>query len=721
MRFLASWLAVVGCVGVLVACGDDDGIPPVSDGGTLSGVRVVFAPTSDPIDFGAVPWPDDLYLGADGHIDVGALPGEARAPFPAYWTSLRTSLRTLDGFGVVSPVYFYLDGAIDPETLPATPAASLREDATVFLMDVDEGSAEVLRRRPVLVDWEPEEGQLALRPADGYPLRPGARYAAVVTSGVQSTDASPVLPSDTFAEIRDAATRPADPLWQEIWDRDDPVLASLASNGVPRSSVVGLAVFRVQTVGTELADARAIVQADESPEVRIHEVISGAELDERLGTPVAAVPGLGVEGGVLHANVGWMIHGETVSPNFLSADRNVHGPFSRDADGRLEVKREDVVPFTVWLPVDFDGPAQVVVFQHGITGERGDALGLVDTLCGAGYAVYASDAPWHGMRTAQARADEVNQYTGADAPDRFGDITGTPIIVDFAGILDGQGPLESFHPVYFRDALRQSVVDLYQGVHVLQRGDFSAVGELDPALAGKRFFSSEPIGFVGNSLGGIIGTMFVATEPLVGAAVLSVTGGHLSRLVEQSPAFNPAYIPQLFPILGFDEEQIDYETYPPTFYPALGIWQTLLDRGDAIAYTRQFSWRNVELLLLMARNDETVPNVATEGLARAIGVPISGGAPEHVDLPTGMLPLRGNVAVGERLHTRGLHVYPEATHGLLIYREGAYRWMHPVAPPFVRREVETPVMNPVAAAQGQMLHFFETWRAGVAEITSLEN
>ena len=55
----------------------------------MPGARVVprFEPTPDPVDFGAVPWPDDLYLDRNRRITVGTLPGEG-AENAAFYESI---------------------------------------------------------------------------------------------------------------------------------------------------------------------------------------------------------------------------------------------------------------------------------------------------------------------------------------------------------------------------------------------------------------------------------------------------------------------------------------------------------------------------------------------------------------------------------------------------------------------------------------------------------
>ena len=713
---LASSLLLAALSVLVVGC--ESGAPPSMDGGPGGAATARFELGDAPLDFGAIPFPDDLYL-VDGHVEVGELPSEENAIGPAFHDALRTALRDLDGFGANSPVFFYFDGDIDPGSLPATPATSLRDDASVYLIDVDPASPTRMERVPAQVRWNGDLHQLAIRPWDGHPLVPGRMYAAVVTNAVRAGDGSPIVPAAAYAAIRDAETRPTDPRAGAAWDEHGPVLASLASVGTSRETVAALAVFHVQGVTDDLADARALVRDAAPRTITIRRAISErAELDALLGVPAMDVPGTDVEGGVQHSHIGWVIDGTFSSPNLVSEQPFVHGRWERDASGALRVKREETVWFTLVLPLaETLSELRVVVFQHGLGSERGAMFAVADALAAAGYAVIALDIPFHGMRAAGSTVDARHTYGASEGPDLFGDLTGGGIYFDFIGVADTEGGLAPFHPCYPRDVFRQSVVDLMGLVDLVDRGDWSGLEAAGgPAGVG---FSDEPLGFVGISLGSILGTTFVASEERIGAAVLNVGGGNLSHLVAWSPSFNGQFLPVLFPSLAIDVEQIDYQAYPPSFYPEIAIYQTLLDRGDSMALAPVLAQRQVHVLLQMARDDETVPNVSTEGLARAIGGPMLGGAPRYTDLEESTeATLSRNYALGAMQLTRGMTVFEPATHGLLSRRMSSATVEHPPTPPFVTLATPRTVENPVDDAVQQATRFFETWRAGAPEITA---
>jgi dienelactone hydrolase len=669
------------------------------------------------MDFGDVPFPDDLYRAEDGSIEIGELPGEAGSIAAAFFESLRAGLGEIDGFGATSPVFFGVRGALDPLSLPADRAATVREDASVFLVDVDPASPDAMTRIPADVHWSAARGLLSIRPADGHPLHEGRAYAAVVTSAVRGEDGRPLTPAAAFASVRDATAEPSDPVLARAWREYRSVLAGLAADGVDTAAVVGLATFHVQTASDDLADARAQIRGRPTPSVTVERVVSGPALDELLGTPSEDLPGTDVPGGARHSHVGWVVDGTFEAPGFASAQPFVHGSWARRDATSFEERRTDTVWFTLVLPQGDLANVPVVVFQHGLGNDRSQVFTIADTLAAAGYAVAAIDIPFHGMRARAdgATLDGTHNFGTTSGPDLYGDVRGDSVYVEYIGVFDEDGTYEAFHPFYPRDSFRQSVADLFALVDTLERADWSAVTTA-PGGPATLALDDGPIAFVGVSLGGILGTMFVASEPRVGCAVLNVTGGNLSRLVELSASFNGTFFPILFPKLGLAYEETDYENEPPVTYPQMALYQTLLDRGDSMTLAPMLAERETHVLFQMAIDDETVPNLGTEALARASGATIAGADPRYTDLVRVEAPVRPSLTVGIGAYMRTMTVFDPASHGLILSNGGAARVEHPPMPPFVERATPTPIANPIVDAQSQILRFFESWRGGMPEV-----
>lgn len=142
------------------------------------------------------------------------------------------------------------------------------------------------------------------------------------------------------------------------------------------------------------------------------------------------------------------------------------------------------VPGLLMLPWPRQQRVPAVILLHGLGGSKGDLFLPALALARRGYASLAIDMAGHGERT----------------------------------------PIENTNPDTFalpqlRRASLQTVTDLRRGMDLL---------ETRPEIDATR------IGFIGVSLGGILGAVFVAQEPRVRTAVLWSAGGDWARLVAES-------------------------------------------------------------------------------------------------------------------------------------------------------------------------------------------
>jgi pimeloyl-ACP methyl ester carboxylesterase len=291
------------------------------------------------------------------------------------------------------------------------------------------------------------------------------------------------------------------------------------------------------------------------------------------------------------------------------------------------VKTADVtIPVLATIPNANSGrtkPATgwpVVIFQHGITGNRSHALATAATLAAQGFAVIAIDLPLHGLPPESPLAigntpfaavasertfnvDYVNNTTGAPGPDGVVDASGTHFI-NLASLLTS------------RDNLRQGVADLF----VLS----ATIPSLDIDGNGAGDFDSSNIQFVGISLGAIVGTSFLALEPTVNVGLLSVPGGGIARMLDGSVSFGPRIR------AGLAASGVNAGT--PTYDSFMGAAQQVIDSIDPINYGFA-SMQNTILLHEVVGDgasslpDQVVPNSVpgaplsgTEPLIRALGL-----------------------------------------------------------------------------------------------------
>jgi hypothetical protein len=706
VRALPRSVLAVACA--LCACaGASKGSPgtpqPTSLAGGPSSVHALYELGPSPMRFLAIPWPDDAYLDAGGHVSVRELPTDASSD---YAQALVDGMHDLDGFGLRPTVYFRFDGALDPASLPADPQASLSASSSVFLVDVDTASSRAFERVPVDVEYVAGSLELRLRPALPSVLNPGRRYAVVVTRALLGAEGHPVAAAERFLRVRDSEVPLANPRERAARAEYAPVLQTLASHGLTQDKVVALAVFHVQTVRTDLMDARDLVNKAPAAAPTLTEARGQAELDALLGSPPTGAVGL--DSGGPHEHIGWMVSGSFSAANLISTRANVHGVFERNAGGELRAKRQDDIHFTLWLPLGSTASAAlpVVIMQHGLGGERSDALPVANALAASGYAVIAIDAPFHGLRS--GAGDSSNRFTGRPTADGFGDAPG-----DFVGQSDLAGDLVDFHPFYYRDAVRQGVVDLMSLVHLLKDGDWSRLGKLEPALSGIALKTTS-LSFVGIDLGAEMGLILASLEPSLAGLVLAFGSGQGLDGWFDTPA-QRSLVDSLLTRLGRDPTQRDVD-YPQLLRsPDLDAWRTLTDRASALAFTPALSRLPVNVFMLMARDDEVVHNRGTELLASALGAVLVGGDPAYVhELKTESIrpgaTSSGNFAADGGSVTRVLYELDPATHDGLTLAVGERQYQHPVAPPFTLLPNASRVDNPIATTMTQLAFFFESLR-----------
>ena len=669
-----------------------------------SAVHVRFEPGQGaPLAFGAVPWPDDLYLNKQSRVELGELPG-APARLSEYQRALRDSLSDLDGFGISTPIFFFTEGGIDAKTLPKTPAESLDTRSSVFMIDADSGSPTAFERVAVEVLWSPQLSRLALRPAVGQSLTPGRRYAALVTRRVRDLAGRALEPAPKFAAVRDPSVSLSDARLLQARAEYTPVLETLAKMDLPREDIVAMAVFRVQTVTPDLDAARRVVRSPRSgPPAPMAVVSIGATgLDAALGVARSSATA------AAHENLRAMIHGMLPTPNFVSTTAKVHGAWTHGVTQELELKRSDEqVPFTLFVPKG-DEPAPIVIYQHQRGRERSDAVAVANALARQNIAVIAIDAPFQGLRarpTSSKAIDSRNRFTGADTPDGFGDEQG-----DFYGAQDTMGSLVPLHPFYMRDALRQGVVDLMNVVRFIEEGDLSA---LTADVADNRRFAQRRFGFIGEDVGAQMGVMLATVEPKVAAVALVGAGAFVSEGLWLGATEQPLFA-QLSSWLGRDPSRLDFANDPPSLWPELGLFETLMGRSETLAYAAVLRRAPVNVLLMMAAHDETVANLSTEALSSALGARLLGGSARYFpelassDANNGDM-VESEFRVEDNLVMRLLNNYDPADHHLLQAARGQRLYEDPVEAPFQARQTPESFDNPREAALDMLASYFSSF------------
>ncbi len=239
-----------------------------------------------------------------------------------------------------------------------------------------------------------------------------------------------------------------------------------------------------------------------------------------------------------------------------------------------------------------DGPRPaggwpVIIGGHGMAGRNTLEFGDPDSFCGdvaqllarEGMACLGIDAPHHGHRGNELDFFAVENLTHA------------------------------------RDNFRQMAFDQMQLSQVASALDIDADGVPDFG----------PIGYFGNSLGGIMGATFIRYDPRARFAVLNVPGGGLANILV-SEAIRDQVGLLLVAKTGIAFQSVEYYASFPFFRV---VAQLFMETADPVNLARDFPTDRA-VLIQEGVGDVTVPNFTTEDLARAMGIeaadkPLSGG------------------------------------------------------------------------------------------------
>ena len=531
------------------------GCAPAPDGPTP---RFDLAPAR----FFDAPWPSDLRRDDDGTIAWTGFPDPVGDGLLSQWIAYGEDQV---GFGTNSPIYVGFDGPLDLARLP-DPAASIADDASLFLVDVDATSP--MRGARVPIVWRvattptayEDVDLLAVAPLPGFPLRPRTTYALVVTTRLAK-------PSPTLAT-----------LW------DDAGYAAL------REQLTFLG-----TDADEVAVATVFTTTDPLEEMsRIADFLKNDVAPPQLSLPlerVAETPWYDVYR--THYPTPRLTHG--VRPYLTEG-----GGFLFAADGDPLIEGWDDLRLAVCVPNDRGAPPAdgypVAITQHGTGGDflshcdlSGYPEEIAAQLAREGIVTLGIDQPLHGTRDGGSPSDLAN----------FNVLNPTSGAANFR-----QGAADA---IYLAHALAGTPTTLR-----LPDGETLA---LDPAR----------VLFFGHSQGGLTGAL---AAPFFGddvqAAVLSGAGGVLTITLEvrKDPIDFAATFSSL---LGFQPD----ETLSP-LHPAMALVQTLSERTDPINYAPYWFQRRAPLrdaaplpvLLTSGTRDAMTPYETALALGAAGGLEV---------------------------------------------------------------------------------------------------
>jgi hypothetical protein len=583
----------------------------------------------DPLN-GALPFPTNLLLQRENPDLTLHIPG--RADYTDFGDPA-VALGTLDGFSTIEKwtatfVRQDIGGTRAPAPLdPATvvPGGSVR----FFEIIIDPATTAVLGVKRELTPGVDYFAAAINNVVAIIPLRPLAEltaYMAVLTNGIKDTEGNDSTPDQTYY-----IAKRTDPLIDDNGNSTDPLLpdssaqtleglrqlvnsqeAAAASAGIDPESITLSWTANTQSVTPVLKVVRSLAQP-------------GATTLANSNMTTSAIGGFGIADIYIGIITMPYFNGvpSTDDPKaaltkFWTAEPGAYVPpfdaFGLDptstnitvANPIPVITDMQTVPVLLTIPNAGSGMVRppsgwpVVIFGHGITGNRTQLLAAADTLAQAGYATIGIDFPLHGVvpdvephlapfwiestpfapianeRTFEV--DLIDNATGAPVADGIKDPSGVHAI-NLASLLTS------------RDNVRQGVADLSVLALSIPLMDYD--GDTLPDFDGSN------IAYAGISWGGIHGTLFTAVEPLVRRAVLSAPGGGIMRAAEASPTFGPQIRAGLAAV-GVEPGTADFETFMITA-------QTIFDSADPINWGAEAANFN-SVLLHQVNGDTVLPN-----------------------------------------------------------------------------------------------------------------
>jgi hypothetical protein len=245
------------------------------------------------------------------------------------------------------------------------------------------------------------------------------------------------------------------------------------------------------------------------------------------------------------------------------------------------------------------------------------------------------------------------------------------------GLIGAAPGLELF-PGYSLATFHQFAADVSSAARLVREGELaSAVSDAlaDASVA----FDPDRMGFIGNSLGAVVGVSALVAEPSFRAAVQNVQPGSIVETLAESTEFRPLVEALFLPKFGV-EGPFDEVDRHLLFDPIVDLSRWILEPVDPLALAPHLfadpvrSSPPAEVLFQIAGLDEVAAPLATASMIAASGA------------------------------TRVTR-YDPAAHGMLEVLNQSSRYEPPAVPPFRLRPAEIPVVNPLVEEHAEIEDF----------------
>lgn len=518
------------------------------------------------------PFPSNVFTAPEAGTVTGRRLALSQALMPRPGNGVETNLEPFDardGFSPGVALLAYLPGAVaDGLPRPDSIEASLAPDSPTVLLDTETGE-----RVAHWVDIDMTTDDASRR---AFMIRPAARleddrrYIVAIRQVVDGTG-NPISTSPAFAALRDR-TESDDPSVEARRGLYGDIFAQLAAAGVERTNLQ--LAWDFSTASREdntgwlvgMRDEALALVGEDGPSYTLDTI----DLD-------------------WSADVAVRIIGRMEVPLYLDQP-GIGGVINLGDDGLPAQNGTAEYPFEVLVPYSaMNEPAALVQFGHGLFGGHENVEALGPFANEHNLVIFALD--WIGMSEQDA--------------------------LPTVGLL-GSGDLSEFQTLPSR--LMQAHVNALLGMRMMS-GAFVD----DPAIqfAGGSAIDPDQRYFFGASLGGIMGSVYMALTLDVERGGLGVPGQSFNLLMSRSELFDPF----------FDILNINYDD-PRDIQLVQSLIMILWDRAEPTGFSKYIRTGELgmphEVLMQVAIGDHLVTNYGSHVMARTIRLPLLTPAPRSV-------------------------------------------------------------------------------------------
>jgi hypothetical protein len=518
-----------------------------------------------------LPWPSMAYAKEDVSSPTGYRLDIPREAMPVNADGIiiePDSFNRWDGFSALAPMLAMFPTGVSAAGLPTfkDPEASLKPDSPIVLVNVVTGERVPLFAEVDQNTIDVNKRALIIRPLAR--LTPSSHYAVGIRNTVKAADGGPLVRSEGF----DALVNGKDyshPNFKKLKQTAPGMFAALEAAGLPKAEMV--LAWDFVTVSDDFLRSDLTAMREQ------------------------ALPAIGANGANLtftataQSNTAQTYKrylGTFKSPNFMTAGETDVSVLRRDASGKPTVMGMRDAKFAAVIPTCVTTrplPIPTIIFGHGLFGSSEEYLSddfvikLANDNC---LNIIAGD--FIGLTSRQF----------ALAPLSVNDLNRGPQIVEKLG---------------------QSIID-FIALESVTRGPMANAPEFK--FNGQSVIDPARTYYVGGSLGGIMGNVFMAYDPNITKGVLAVPGGNWSMLFERSTAWHL--------LLGAAQGAYeDPEVYQLNLAMGLGMGFEPYDPMTTAAHVTKdplFGQPVKNILIWYAIGDCLVTNIATEMIAREMGL-----------------------------------------------------------------------------------------------------